>query len=42
MPQTVLITGASGGLGKAFVQEFAVRIAPKTLVSRVIKNGKAA
>ena len=42
MPQTVLITGASGGSGKAFVQGFAVRIVPKTLVSRVIKNGKAA
>ena len=73
MSQTVLITGASGGLGKAFADEFAshgfnlvlvarpenklkdirsentekykikaeafaVRIAPKTLVSRVIKK----
>ena len=34
MPQTVLITGASGGLGKAFAQEFAEHGFNLVLVAR--------
>jgi NAD(P)-dependent dehydrogenase (short-subunit alcohol dehydrogenase family) len=38
MSQTALVTGASGSLGKAFAEAFAVRVAPKTVVSKVIKK----
>ena len=38
MSQTALITGASGGLVKAFAEALAVRVAPGTVVAKVIKK----
>jgi NAD(P)-dependent dehydrogenase (short-subunit alcohol dehydrogenase family) len=38
MSQTALTTGASGGSGKAFAEALAVRVAPKTVVLKVIRK----
>ena len=38
MSQTALTTGASGGLVKAFAEALAVRVAPGTVVLKVIRK----